>query len=93
MATTANTTESTSFFANATANRVGQVPGALLLTRWANQPQGKGGAAAYNSRVLASQQNGAGPAVAPIRAPWSFQDFATGFRTTITRGMKKKLGK
>jgi len=38
------------------------------------------GKEAYLSRVSASQTNGAGPAADPIRAPWSFDDFALGTR-------------
>jgi hypothetical protein len=88
---TAGNQAAAGFFTQATANRVGLVPGAAALASFANKPNNQGAANAYNSRVRASQQNGAGPVIAPTKAPWSFTDFATGMRSTITTKMKKRL--
>ncbi len=82
----------TNFFQNATANRLLMVPAAAALAGYANKPLGMGTASAYSSRVKSSLQNGAGPAIAPLTAPWSFTQFATGKRI-LTAAIKKKLGK
>lgn len=80
------------FFSNALANRSAQIPGAAALVSFANMPQGTGAGAAYTSRVKASLQNGAGPIIPPIAAPWSFASFATGKRL-LGAAIKKKIGK
>ena len=41
---------------------------------------GRGTSTMYASKVRASQQNGSGPAIAPVTAPFSFGQFATGVR-------------
>lgn len=77
---------STDFFKQATANRLALVPGASVLASFANKGQlGQGSAISYNSKVRASQQNGSGPAIPPIQAPFSFGQFATGIRTIIKK--------
>ena len=72
---------STNFFKNALANRTSLVPGAAHLVQFANKGQlGRGTPTMYASKVRASQQNGSGPAIAPVTAPFSFGQFATGVR-------------
>lgn len=77
------------FFSDAIQNRIALVPGAASLVAFANKPLGTGAAREYNARVKSSQQNGAGPAIAPITAPWSFTQFATGKRTLVAAIQKK----
>jgi hypothetical protein len=87
MATTpAGNQTAANFFSNAIRNRAAMVPGAVYLATFANKGQlGAGAAVAYNAKVRASQQNGSGPAVAPITAPFSFGSFATGIRTLVRK--------
>jgi hypothetical protein len=73
------------FFASQMKNRLGLVPGAGNLTTYANGVDGVTAAAAYNSRVLNTQLNGAGPAMSPINAPWSFSDFITGMKSLTNK--------
>ncbi len=85
MAQTGNQ-QSTNFFANATANRIALVPGAAQLTQFANKGLlGQGTAVNYAARVRGSQQNGSGPAQAPMTAPFSFGQFATGLRALAVK--------
>lgn len=81
------------FFANATANRVALVPGAAMLAGMGNASLGRGSARVYNSLVAASQQNGAGPAIAPIQAPFSVTQFGTGKRVLSLAIARKIKGK
>jgi hypothetical protein len=75
----------TNFFKNALANRTALIPGAVQLVGFANKGLlGQGTGTAYASRVRGSQQNGSGPAVAPVSAPFSFGQFATGVRAKFT---------
>lgn len=74
---------SKNFFASAMANRLSMLPGASPLAAYGNGSDGASSAAAYNSRVLASQTNGAGPTTMPIQSPFSFGDFITG-RKSLT---------
>lgn len=73
-----------SFFASAMRNRLRLLPGATQLAGYGNGTDGATSSAAYNSRVLASQINGAGPVANPINAPYSFADFATGKKSLTT---------
>jgi hypothetical protein len=85
-----NANQKINFFQSAQANRVGQIPGAYALLGYKNMgSQGQGASVAYQSRVAASQANGGGPAIAPIKAPFSFLQFATGTRSLIL----KRIGK
>lgn len=82
---------SSNFFANATQNRIALVPGATVLASYANRGQlGAGAAVSFNSKVRASQQNGSGPAVPPIAAPFSFSQFATGARSLVRKRITGK---
>lgn len=81
----------TSFFTNSITNRLGAVPGSLALIGFANnQNGGQGNANSYNSRVLSSQTNGAGPSITPIHAPFSFLSFTTGIRTLALKRIGRK---
>jgi hypothetical protein len=85
--------QQTSFFTNATQNRLALVPAASQLAKWANKPRDQGAIARMNSLVIASQVNGAGPAIVPSAAPFSFTSFATGIRNikmAMKNGIKKK---
>ncbi len=82
----------TNFFQNSLANRVGAIPAASALVGFANRPLGRGTLPRYNSLVAASRQNGAGPAIPPTNAPFSFTQFATGKRTIIA-AINKRMGK
>lgn len=78
---------SKSFFQAAMDNRLSMLPGGQKLAAYGNGgTDGQSSAAAYNSRVLASQTNGAGPEANPIRAPFSFGDFVTGNKSLTTAG-------
>jgi len=74
------------FFASAMTNRLALMPGAGSIASYGNGTDGATAAAAYNSRVLASQTNGAGPVSSPAKAPFSFVDFATGKRSLTGSG-------
>jgi hypothetical protein len=76
-----------------TSNNMGAYAGALanltpmltpygrMASRYANGSQaGSQAVQAYQSRVTTSQTNGAGPNIAPVSAPWSFQGFALGIK-------------
>lgn len=84
--------DKTNFFRQATANRLAMVPGAAMLANWGSPSA----AAALNSRVLASQTNGAQSPSDPSKAPWTFTDFIFGTRsvawpvspTKSNRGMR-----
>jgi len=90
MAATAGNQAETNFFSNATRNRLALVPGAAHLIGYANKGNlGQGASTTLNSQVRASQMNGSGPAITPIKAPYSFAQFATGFRTLAL----KRIGK
>jgi hypothetical protein len=82
---------STNFFAAAMNNRLALLPGSGNLTTYGNGTDGATAAAGFNSRVLASQINGAGPVASPINAPWSFSSFATGKK--ILTGSNSSLPK
>lgn len=93
MATTDGPQPNVGFFSNAIKNRLALTPGAAHLLKFANKMEGQGGAVALNSRVLVSSQNGSGPAVAPVTAPWSFTEFATGQRSLILKGIAARRRK
>jgi hypothetical protein len=82
------------FFKAQMLNRASIIPGAKNLMTYSNLTDGMTAAAAYNSRVLATQINGGGPDVSPISAPFSFFDFVSGNRSlttaTTTVAAKKK---
>jgi hypothetical protein len=80
----------TNFFKNSIANRLALVPAAGVLASYANKRKGEGSAAQYNSLVKATQDNGAGPAIPPITAPFSFTQFATGKRI-LTSAIRKRF--
>lgn len=83
----------TNFFSNAIANKSSAVPASKVLISYANKPQGKGAATAYNSRTRASQINGAQSPANSIKAPWGgFADFALGRRVIGKKcGTKNKV--
>jgi hypothetical protein len=83
---------SSNFFVNSTKNRLAQIPGASALAAYGNKNLGQGSQAAYTSQVSVARANGAGPAIPPITAPFSFTQFATGKRI-LTQKIKKRLGK
>lgn len=74
------------FFAAAQANRLGMIPSATALAAYGNLLNGNDAASSYNSRVLSTQINGAGPDVPPLNAPFSFSDFATGKKFLTMKG-------
>jgi hypothetical protein len=87
---------STNFFSNSTAMRLSLVPGAAGLAKFTNKKLGTGAAAQYNSQVAVSQANGSGPVIAPINAPYSVTQFATGIRTLkmgVKKGIMRRMGK
>lgn len=80
------------FFASAMSNRLALLPGGQRLAAYGNGSEGATSAPAYNSRVLASQTNGAGPEAVPINAPWSFGDFITGVKSLTNKQSVATVG-